>query len=79
VGISSSDVVAILGREPDVLIPSDREIPRTVNEGVAIVDTRPQSEPAQAFRALAHLILDKQLATAVPARGEPRKKLFRRA
>jgi len=79
VGISSSDVVAVLGREPDVLVPSDREIPRAVNEGTAIVETRPQSEPAQAFRALGNLIRDKQLATADAARGETRKKLFRRA
>lgn len=79
VGISSSDVVAILGREPDILVPSDREIPRAVNEGAAIVLARPQSEPAQAFRALGNLIRDKQLATADPARGETRRKLFRRA
>ena len=37
VGISQDDVVAVLGREPDVFIPSDREIPRSVNEGVPIV------------------------------------------
>ena len=37
VGISPSDVVAVLGREPDIFIPSDREIPRAVNEGVPIV------------------------------------------
>ncbi len=34
VGISQSDVEAVLGRTPDVFIPSDREIPRTVNEGI---------------------------------------------
>ena len=37
VGISQSDVEAVLGRTPDVFIPSDREIPRTVNEGIPIV------------------------------------------
>ena len=35
--------------QPDVFIPSDREIPRTVNEGMPIVVARPQSEPAEAF------------------------------
>ena len=49
VGISISDVVAVLGRDPDIFIPSDREIPRAVNEGIPIVLGRPQSEPAQAF------------------------------
>ncbi len=53
VGITASDVVAVLGREPDVWVPSDREIPRAVNEGVPIIEARPQSEPASAFRQLA--------------------------
>ncbi len=56
VGISQSDVEAVLGRTPDVFIPSDREIPRTVNEGIPIVVARPQSEPAEAFGRLAELI-----------------------
>ena len=56
VGISQSDVEAVLGRAPDVLIPSDREIPRTVNEGIPIVLARPQSEPAEAFAKLAGLL-----------------------
>jgi pilus assembly protein CpaE len=53
VGISQGDVVAVLGREPDVLVASDREIPRAVNEGIPIILARPQSEPASAFRGLA--------------------------
>jgi pilus assembly protein CpaE len=56
VGISQSDVEAVLGRTPDVFIPSDREIPRTVNEGIPIVIARPQSEPAEAYRRLADLL-----------------------
>jgi pilus assembly protein CpaE len=66
VGISSSDVVAVLGREPEVLVPSDREIPRTVNEGVPIVQALPQSEAAQAFRGLASTFVARQ----EPAPGE---------
>jgi len=57
VGISQSDVEAVLGRTPDVFIPSDREIPRTVNEGIPIVVARPQSEPAEAYGRLANLLL----------------------
>jgi pilus assembly protein CpaE len=53
VGISSSEVSRVLGREPDVLVPSDREIPRAVNEGVPITIARPSSEAALAFRQLA--------------------------
>jgi MinD-like ATPase involved in chromosome partitioning or flagellar assembly len=67
VGISQSDVEAVLGRTPDVFIPSDREIPRTVNEGIPIVIARPQSEPAEAFRRLADLLGGPTSEEAVPA------------
>ena len=53
VGISDEDVVAITDRTPDVLIPSDRDIPRSVNEGEPIVLAKPQSEAAEALRGLA--------------------------
>jgi len=53
VGISSSDVTAVLGRAPEVLVPSDREVPRTVNEGIPIVTALPRSEPSLALRQLA--------------------------
>jgi MinD-like ATPase involved in chromosome partitioning or flagellar assembly len=49
-------VQAVLGRAPDVFIPSDREIPRSVNEGVPIVMARPEGEPAIAFRQLADML-----------------------
>jgi len=67
VGISQSDVEAVLGRTPDVFIPSDREIPRTVNEGIPIVVARPQSEPAEAFGRLANLIAGSVAAGHEPA------------
>ena len=53
VGITPDDVSTIVGRGPDISIPSDREIPRSVNEGTPIVATRQQSGAAKAFRALA--------------------------
>jgi pilus assembly protein CpaE len=62
VGISQSDVEAVLGRTPDVFIPSDREIPRTVNEGIPIVVARPQSEPAEAYGRLANLLMGETVA-----------------
>jgi pilus assembly protein CpaE len=53
VGITPDDVSTIVGRGPDVSIPSDREIPRSINEGTPIVAARPTSGAAKAFRALA--------------------------
>jgi pilus assembly protein CpaE len=61
IGIDSSDVGAILGRKPDILIPSQREIPRSVTEGRPIVTSRPDSAAAAAFRNLAGLFLDRTL------------------
>jgi pilus assembly protein CpaE len=53
VGISPDDVVSIVGRAPDVLVPSDRDIPRAVNEGTPIVMAKNRSDAAKAFRTLA--------------------------
>ncbi len=53
VGISDDEVVAIMGREPDILVPSDRDIPRAVNEGKPILIAKPQAEASVAFRELA--------------------------
>ena len=79
VGITHDDVSAIIGRRPDVMIPSDREIPRSVNEGTPIVASRERSEAAKAFNALADNY------TKVPVRGpspapseEPKRPLLGR-
>jgi pilus assembly protein CpaE len=53
VGIERDDVTAVIGQEPDVMIPSDRDIPRSVNEGKPIVTAHERSEAAKAFRELA--------------------------
>jgi pilus assembly protein CpaE len=53
VGISDEEVVAIMGREPDIFVPSDRDIPRAVNEGKPIMIAKPQAEASVAFRNLA--------------------------
>ena len=53
VGITQDDVVAVLGKVPDVMVPSDREIARSVNEGTPIVLSKERSEAAAAFRQLA--------------------------
>jgi pilus assembly protein CpaE len=53
VGITHSDVERLLGRKPDVFVPSDRAIPRAITDGQTIVAADPGSEAAQAFVALA--------------------------
>src|SRR3954452_18687408 len=53
VGITPDDVSTIVGRNPDVFVPSDREIPRSINEGIPIVASRQHSDAAKAFRKLA--------------------------
>ena len=53
VGITPDDVSTIVGRVPEVSIPSDREIPRSINEGTPIVAARQSSGAAKAFRNLA--------------------------
>ena len=52
VGITREDVQAVTGRPPDALIPSHRDIPRSVNEARPIVGSQPGSEAARALRAL---------------------------
>jgi pilus assembly protein CpaE len=63
VGITPDDVSTIVGRVPDVFVPSDREIPRSINEGTPIVATKPHSGAAKAFRKLA----DRYGQTPAPA------------
>jgi pilus assembly protein CpaE len=78
VGITHDDVSAIIGRNPDVLIPSDREIPRSVNEGVAIVASRERSEAAKAFRDLADRYTKPSADDASPEAAATRTLLTRR-
>lgn len=76
VGIAPDDVVAIMGRAPDVLVPSDRNITRAVNQGVPIVTLQRKSAAARSFRALAELYLQgsQRRAPAITSR----RRLFRR-
>jgi pilus assembly protein CpaE len=57
VGISAEDVLAIMGRQPSVLVPSDRNVTRSINEGTPIVIANRRSEAARAFHGLAALYL----------------------
>jgi MinD-like ATPase involved in chromosome partitioning or flagellar assembly/CheY-like chemotaxis protein len=67
IGITHADAAAILGRQPDVLIPSDREIPRAVTEGRPIAGTG--SVAARSFEMLARRFLDEQPPPLMSANG----------
>jgi len=60
VGIADDDVLAVVGKRPDIRIPSDVEVPRAVNEGVPIVLAKPDSAAAKAFRSLADEFLRRE-------------------
>jgi pilus assembly protein CpaE len=68
VGISLDDVEAIVGRRPDVLVPSDRAITRSVNEGAPIALKTRNSEAAKAFHGLAQLYMDAPRRSVVSKR-----------
>jgi pilus assembly protein CpaE len=57
VGIEREDVLAILGRDVDILIPSHRDITRSINQGEPIAMQR-GPEASKAFRALAQEYID---------------------
>jgi pilus assembly protein CpaE len=77
VGISREDVVAVMGIVPDVLVPSDRNITRSVNQGEPITLMQRRSEAAKAFNALAALYVADQTQPQ-NGRVRRRKSLLRR-
>jgi pilus assembly protein CpaE len=76
VGISHADVERLLGRRPDVLVPSDRAIPRGITDGQPIVAADPRSGAAQAFTALAASYVN---GNAAPTNGHAPEPKRRRA
>jgi pilus assembly protein CpaE len=71
VGITHEDVEAIIGRVPEVLVPSDRQIPISVNDGIPIVVRDERSEPARAFLKLAEGYAETAEADVVPVEAPP--------
>jgi pilus assembly protein CpaE len=67
VGIGQNDVEHLLGKVPDVLIPSDRAIPRAITDGRAIVEIEPKSGAARAFVSLAEYYLEAARAARAAA------------
>jgi pilus assembly protein CpaE len=68
VGITQADVAELLGRTPDVLVGSDRAIPRALTNGQPIVVAEPRSKAAGSYGSLAQKYL---AATARQADGAP--------
>jgi pilus assembly protein CpaE len=80
VGISGADAVEILGRRPDVLVPSDREIPVSINDGVPITLSGSRSEAARAINSLADMFAQgpAEAPSAASTPKRKRRRLFRR-
>jgi len=73
VGITREDVRAIVGRNPDTVVPSDRDVSRAVNEGNPVATTKPRSDVAVAFKELAQSYL-----TPTDGAKKSTRKLFRK-
>jgi pilus assembly protein CpaE len=70
VGITREDVISIVGKAPDVSVPSDRDIPVALNEGLPIVLANERSEAARAFRGLAQMFLEEPVRVTPDAVSE---------
>jgi len=68
VGIAASDVEELLGRTPDLMVGSDRAIPRALTSGQPIVVAEPRSKAARSYTSLAERYLS---AAARPAQAAP--------
>jgi pilus assembly protein CpaE len=76
VGISLGDVERLLGRRPNVLVPSDRAIPTAITEGRTIVAAEPHSEAARAFASLAQTYLSGgKIPRLHPLQPAPKRRL----
>jgi pilus assembly protein CpaE len=52
VGLLGHDVKKVLGATPQLEVPSDRRVPRSLNAARALVVTEPKAPPAKALRVL---------------------------
>jgi pilus assembly protein CpaE len=75
VGITSADVERLLGRAPDVLVGSDRAIPRALTNGQPIVIAEPKSKAARSYAALAERYLAVTVIPAAAANDNRRRRL----
>lgn len=75
--VSDEDVQTILGRAPDTIVPGDPDVPRSLQEGRAVVQSRPNSEAAQALTRLARKYAVES-RTPTGGASAPRRRLFGR-
>ena len=78
VGISKDEVAAIIGRSPDVLVPSHRDIARSINAGNPISLGDPRSEAARSFRSLAAIYRPASDRSEESPKRRRRRRLFGR-
>ncbi len=84
VGIDRQDVLAIIGRDADVLIPSHKDVTRSINQGEPIAG-HPGRPAGRAFRDLAAMYVHDSdhssngNGAAPVAAGKPTRRWFRRA
>jgi pilus assembly protein CpaE len=79
VGVTAEDVTTLLGRTPDVRVPSHRDITRSVNEATPIVLSGGNNEARRAFQTLAASYLTGVPASDIAPKGSRRRrKLFTR-
>jgi pilus assembly protein CpaE len=79
IGISNEDVERILGRTPDVLVPSDRAIPRAITLGQPIFCAAPRSRAALAYAQLAASYTANGSHVDGEPNGASRRRLLRKA
>lgn len=81
VGVNVADAERLLGRTPESMVPSSREISRSVNEAMPIVLGQGNAEARKAFEQLAREFRPVSSLPSTVLGSEPRKpsKRFRRA
>jgi pilus assembly protein CpaE len=79
VGITQLDVEQLLGRAPDILVGSDRAIPRALTNGEPITVAEPKSKSARSFAALAARYLAVPAVTVAASNDNGRRRLLRKA
>jgi pilus assembly protein CpaE len=78
VGLTEEDVVAIAGREPDVRVPSHRDIARSMSDGTPIALNGRGSDGAQAYRALAESFIRARNGEITTDEAPPKRRMLRR-
>ena len=78
VGITPLDVEQLLGRTPDVLVGSDRAIPRALTSGEPIVVAEPKSKAARSYAALAERYLAAPVLPVAAVNDNGRRRLLLR-